>query len=188
MEFDPKRAGILQRVKIAHFVIVGLVVLIFLSWFFPYFNYDPYDDKDLKQTNSMWGEIFFNYNFMQLEDYMKADETYATSRPYNEERPFKFVSLRQLGAPVLCMVFGIIILATMGKKGIMTNLLPLAMGIVGTWGWFFGNLMPRWANTGFQWISAILFILLLIVSIASTVFAVQEIKSRPADYYLPSLN
>ena len=188
MELDPKRAGIMQRVKIAHFAIIILVALIFLSWFFPYFRYEPWDDKDLKTQTSMWGEIFFNYNFMQLEDNIKADKEYSTSAPYNEERPFKFVSLRQLGAPVLCLVFGIIILATMSKKGIMSNLLPLAMGIVGTWGWFFGNLMPRWANTGFQWIAAILFILLLLVSIASTVFAVQEIKSRPADYYLPSLN
>ena len=112
MEFDPKRAGIMQRCKIAHLAIVICVALIFLSWFFPYFKYAPYDDKDLKQQNSMWGEIFFNYNFMQLEDYMKADEAYAKSAPYNEERPFKFVSLRQLGAPVICMVCGIIILAT----------------------------------------------------------------------------
>ena len=103
MEFDPKRAGIMQRCKIAHLAIVICVALIFLSWFFPYFKYAPYDDKDLKTQNSMWGEIFFNYNFMQLEDYMKEDTAYATSSPYNEERPFKFVSLRQLGAPVICM-------------------------------------------------------------------------------------
>ena len=164
------------------------MALIFLSWFFPYFKYAPYDDKDLKQQTSMWGEIFFNFNFMQLEDYMKADEVYKTSAPYSEETPFKFISLRQLGAPVICMVCGIIILATMGKKGIMTNLLPLIMSIVGIKGWFAGNLMPRWANTGFQYISGVLFIIMLIITIAGIVFAVQEIKSRPADYYLPSLN
>ena len=188
MEFDPKRAGILQRCKIAHLAIVICVALIFLSWFFPYFKYAPYDDKDLKQQTSMWGEIFFNFNFMQLEDYMKEDETYKTSAPYSEETPFKFISLRQLGAPVICMVCGIIILATMGKKGIMTNLLPLIMSIVGIKGWFAGNLMPRWANTGFQYISGVLFIILFIITIGGIVFAVQEIKSRPADYYLPSLN
>lgn len=188
MELDPKRAGIMQRCKIAHLAIVVIVALIFLSWFFPYFNYDPYDDKDLKQSTSLWGEIFFNYNFMQLEDYMKADDTYRTSAPYSEETPFKFVSLRQLGAPVICLVCGIIILATMGKKGIMTNLIPLIMSIVGIKGWFFGNLMPKWANTGFQHISGVLFILLLIATIGSIVFHVQEIKSRPSDYYLPSLN
>ena len=188
MEFDPKRAGILQRCKIAHLAIVICVALIFLSWFFPYFKYDPWDDKDLKTQNSMWGEIFFNYNFMQLEDYMKEDATYKTSAPYSEETPFKFVSLRQLGAPVICMVCGIIILATMGKKGIMTNLIPLIMSIVGIKGWFAGNLMPRWANTGFQYISGVLFIILFIITIGGIVFAVQEIKSRPADYYPPSLN
>ena len=62
------------------------------------------------------------------------------------------------------------------------------MSIVGIKGWFAGNLMPKWANTGFQYISGVLFIIMFIITIASIVFAVQEIKTRPADYYLPSLN
>lgn len=188
MEFDPKRAGILQRCKIAHLAIVICVGLIFLSWFFPYFKYAPRTDKDLKQQNSMWGEIFFSYNFKQLDETIKEDATYRTSPPYSEDVPFKFISLRQLGAPVICMVCGIIILATMGKKGIMTNLVPLIMSVVGIKGWFFGRLMPQWSNTGFKYISGILFIIMFIITIGGIVFAVQEIKSRPADYYLPSLN
>jgi hypothetical protein len=189
MEFDPKRAGILKRCKIAHLAIVIVVVLIFLQWFMPYFKYAPWDDKDLKQQTSMWGEIFFNFNFMQLEDYMKEDAEYKVSPPYSEEMPFKFISLRQLGAPVLVMVCGIIILATMGKKGIAINVIPLIASIVGIKGWFFGNLIPRWCNVAAsKYIGGALMIILLLCTIANIVFCIQEMKSRPADYYLPSLN
>ena len=183
MEFDPKRAGILQRCKIAHLAIVICVALIFLSWFFPYFKYAPYDDKDLKQQTSMWGEILFGYNFKQLDSYM--------GDVLNAEDPslkFKNISLRQLGAPVLMMVCGIIILCTMGKKGIATNVFPLIMGICGVKGYFFGNLIPRFCNVpASKIIGGILAVIMLVVTIANIVLCIAEIKSRPADYYLPTL-
>ena len=183
MEFDAKRMGIMKKVNLTHYAIVICVVLIFLQWFMPYFRYEPQDSKDLKTQTSMWGEILFNYNFMQLEDVMK--ETLNADGNKN----FKFVSLQHLGAPVIMMISGIIILCTMTKKGIAFNVFPLVMAITGIKGWLFGNLIPQFCNVGISKILGLVFIILLLLStIANIVFCIQEIKSRPADYYLPSLN
>lgn len=183
MELDQKRAGILKRVKLTHYAVVICVVLIFLQWLMPYFRYEPFDSKDLKEQTSMWGEILFNYNFMQLEDNMAAELNKGG------EKVFKFVSLRQLGGPVLMMVFGIITLCTVSKTGIMANFFPLLMSIVGIKAWLFGSFIPVWANVSLSKTLGIVCILLLFIcTIASIVSAIQEIASRPADYYLPSLN
>ncbi len=181
MEMDAKRLGILKKVNITHYAIVVIVVLMFLQWFMPYFKYEPTKDKQTKSQNSMWGEIFFNYNFMQLEDVM-ADALNTN------EKVFKYINLKYLGAPVLMMVCGIIILCTMGKKGIASNVFPLVFSICGIKGWLFGNLIPRFCNVPFSKISgAVLAILMLVAVIANIIFCMQEIKSRPADYYLPTM-
>ena len=184
MEMDAKRVGILKKVNIAHYAIIVVVVLIFLQWFMPYFRYEPSGKKDTKTQNSMWGEILFSYNFKQLDSYM--------GDLLNAENPglkFKNITLRYLGAPVLMMVCGIIILCTMGKKGIAFNVFPLVMSICGVKGYFFGNLIPRFCNVPVsKIIGGILAIILAVVTIASIVLCIAEIKSRPADYYLPTLN
>lgn len=182
MEMDAKRMGLVKKVNITHYAIVICVVLIFLQWFMPYFRYEPQDSKDTKTQNSMWGEILFNYNFMQLEDVMK--DTLNT-----EEKVFKFMNLKYLGAPVLMMVSGIIILCTLTKKGIASNVFPLVMSIVGIKGWFFGNLIPQFCNVPVSKIlGGVLAIIMLVCTLANIVFCIMEMKSRPADYYLPSLN
>ena len=183
MEMDAKRAGILKKLNITHYAIIVVVVLIFLQWFMPYFRYEPTGKKDTKQQTSMWGEILFGYNFKQLDSYM-GDVLNAE----NPSLKFKNITLRQLGAPVLMMICGIIILCTMGTKGIATNVFPLIMGICGVKGYFFGNLIPRFCNVpASKIIGGILAILMLVVTIANIVLCVAEIKSRPADYYLPTL-
>ena len=183
MEIDAKRIGILKKLNITHYAIVIVVVLIFLQWFMPYFRYEPTGKKDTKQQTSMWGEILFGYNFKQLDSYM-GDVLNAE----NPSLKFKNITLRQLGAPVLMMVCGIIILCTMGKKGIAFNVFPLIMAICGVKGYFFGNLIPRFCNVqASKIIGGILAIIMLVVTIANIVLCVAEIKSRPADYYLPTL-
>ncbi len=184
MEMDTKRIGILKKVNITHFAVVIVVALIFLQWLMPYFKYDPRPGKknDKYEQNSIWGEILFNYNFEQLEGVM-SDELNV-----NGEKVFKYINLKYLGAPVLMMVFGIITLCTMGKKSIAFNLCPLLMAICGIKGWFFGNLIPRFCNVGVSKIlGGVLAILLLICVIANIVCCIMEIKSRPADYYLPTM-
>lgn len=181
MELDAKRAGLFKKINITHYAIVILMVLVFLQWLMPYFKYEPTSAKQTKEQNSMWGEILFNYNFMQLEDVMK--DALNTN-----EKVFKYVNLQYLGAPVLMMVFGIILLCTMGKKGIAWNILPLVVSICGLKGWLFGNLIPRFCNVPFSKISIVILAgLMLLLTIANIVFCAQEIKSRPADYYLPSM-
>ena len=181
MEMDAKRAGILKKVNIAHYAIVVIVALFFLQWFMPYFKYDPINKKDTKTQCSMWSEILFNYNFMQLENVM--------SDALDPALKFKHVTLRYVGAPVLAMIFGIITLCTMGKKGIAFSVFPLVMSIMAIKGWFFGNLIPQYCNVPISKIlGGILAILLLIATIAKIVFCIMEIRSRPAEFYLPSLH
>ena len=183
MEMDAKRVGILKRVNIAHYAVMVVIVLIFLQWFMPYFRYEPTGKKDTKSQTSMWGEILFNYNFMQLETVM-GDQLNAE----NPNLKFKHVTLRYLGAPVLVMIFGIITLCTMGKKGIASNVFPLLAAIAGIKGWFFGNLIPRFCNVPISRIlGGVLAILLLVAVIVKIIFCIQELKSRPADYYLPTI-
>ena len=183
MEMDAKRIGILKKINITHYAIAILVVLIFLQWFMPYFRYEPTGKKDTKHQTSMWGEILFNYNFKQLDT--------AMGEVLNAEDPnlkFKNITLRQLGAPVLMMICGIIILCTIGKKGIATNVFPLIMAICGIKGYFFATLIPRFCNVPVSRIlGGILSILMAVVTIVNIVLCVMEIKSRPADYYLPTL-
>ncbi len=131
----------------------------------------------------MWGEILFTYNFKQLDSYM-GDVLNAE----NPNLKFKNITLRYLGAPVLMMISGIIILCTLGKKGIAFNVFPLIMSICGVKGYFFGNLIPRFCNVpASKIIGGVLSILMLVVTIVNIVFCIAEIKSRPADYYLPTL-
>ena len=181
MEMDAKRVKALRNVNITHYAIVIVIVLIFAQWFMPYFRYEPTGKNDTKSQTSMWGEMLFNYNFMQLEDVMK-DALPADAN-------FKFISLRYLGAPVLMMISGIIALCTMGKKGIAYNVFPLLMGICGVRGYFFGKLITQFCNVPVsKLLGGILSILLLVCVIANIVCCILETKSRPADYYLPSLN
>ena len=184
MEMDTKRIGILKKLNITHFAIVIVVALIFLQWLMPYFRYEPRPGKknDKYEQNSIWGEILFNYNFEQLEGVI-ADELNVGGT-----KVFKYINLKYIGAPVLMMVLGIITLCTMGKKSIAFNLCPGAMAVIGIKGWFFGNLIPKFCNVGVSKIlGGALAILLLICVLANIVFCVQEIKSRPADYYLPTM-
>jgi len=184
MELDAKRAGILKKINITHYAIVIVVVLIFLQWFMPYFKYEPTGKKDTKTQTSMWGEIFFNYNFKQLDTYM-GDVLNAE----NPDLKFKNISLRQLGSPVIMMICGIFVLCLLGKKGIAVNIFPLIMGICGVKAYFFGVLISRFCNVPISRIlGGALSIILLIITIVNIVFCLQEIKSRPADYYLPTLN
>lgn len=183
MELDAKRAGVFKKLNITHYAIVIIAALILLQWLMPYFRYAPINKKDTKEQTSMWGEILFNYKFMQLENIM-SDELNVGG-----EKVFKYINLRYLGAPVLMMVSGIIILATMGKKGIASNVFPLLMSICGVKGWFFGNLIPRFCNVPVsKFLGGGLAVLMLICTIANIVLCFIEIKTRPADYYLPSLN
>lgn len=182
MNMDAKRSSILKRLSVTHYAVAICVVLIFLQWFMPYFRYEPHDSKDLKTQASLWGEILFPYNFKQLDDVMKDTLNTGGTKVY------RFLSLRHLGAPVLMMVCGIIILCTISKKGTFSCLIPLVMSVAGVKGWLFGNLIPTFGNVSLSKLFGIVLIFLLLLStIAKLVCCIQETRSRPSDYYLPSL-
>jgi hypothetical protein len=163
--------------------IAVLVVLIFLNWLMPYFRYEPNDSKDLKTQTSMWGEILFPYDFMQLQDYMK--DTLNTDGQKN----FKFISLRHLGSAVIMMVCGIIILCTLTKKGMFSAVIPVIMSGAGIKAYLTGGFIPTFANVASsRIIGTVLVVLLTLATLAKIYFNVIEIKTRPSDYYLPSLN
>ena len=180
MEMDAKRVGILKKINLFHYITAVFVVLIFAQWFMPYFQYEPTGKKDTKTQTSMWGEILFTYNFTQLETVIANDKDPALK--------WKHITLHELGAPVLMLALGIITLCTIGKKSLPFNIFPLAMGICGVKGWFFGSLIPQYCNVPVSKIlGGVLAILLLISTIIDIIFCFQEIKSRPADFYLPAL-
>jgi hypothetical protein len=89
-----KRTSTLKLLNISHMAIAAITLLIFLNWLMPYFAYEPNDSKDLKEQQSMWGEILFPYNFMQLQDYMK--ETLNVGG----EKVFKYITCAT-SAPLL---------------------------------------------------------------------------------------
>ena len=180
MEMDAKRVGLLKKINLVHYIAAVFVVLIFVQWLMPYFRYEPTGKKDTKTQTSMWGEILFNYNFKQLDSVIAADK--------DPSLKWKNITLHELGAPVLMMVLGIITLCTIGKKTLPYNIFPLAMGICGVKGWFFGKLIPQYCNVPTsKLLGGILAILLLVCTIVKIVLCIMEIKSRPADYYLPTL-
>jgi hypothetical protein len=163
--------------------IAAITLLIFLNWLMPYFAYEPHDSKDLKDHTSMWGEILFPYNFMQLQDYMKD------TLNVGGEKVFKYISLRHLGSAVIMMVCGIIIFCTITKKGMFSAVIPLIMSGAGIKAYLMGGFIPTFANVASgRIIGTILVILLTLATIAKIYFNIMEIKTRPDDYYLPSLN
>ncbi|NMA37539.1 MAG: hypothetical protein GX942_04450 [Papillibacter sp.] len=179
-----KRMQTLKLLNISHIAIAICVVLIFLNWLMPYFRYAPVKEKQTKTQNSMWGQILFPYNFMQLETVM--DEAIDGN---SGENNFKYISLRHIGDPVIMMVTGIVILCTITKKGIFSSVIPLIMSIFGIKGYFFGKLIPPFANVAAgKYIGMVLVIILTLATLAKIYFNIQEIKTRPADYYLPSLH
>jgi hypothetical protein len=178
-----KRTQTLKLLNVSHLAIAAIVVLIFLNWLMPYFAYEPNDAKDLKTQTSMWGEILFPYNFMQLQDYMK--EKLNT----NGEKNFKYISLRHLGSVVIMMVCGIIILCTIAKRGIISSVIPVLMSGCGIKAYLMGGFLPTYANvTSGRMIGMVLAILLTLATLAKLYFNVMEIKSRPDEFYLPSIN
>jgi hypothetical protein len=179
-----KRMQTLKLLNISHIAVAACVVLIFLNWLMPYFKYPPHDSKDLKTQHSMWGQILFPTSFMQLEDHMEE-----VIDGNSKENNFKYISLRHIGDPVIMMVCGIIILCTVTKKGIFSSVIPLIMSIFGIKGYFFGNFIPQFANAAAgKYIGMALVVILTIATLAKIYFNLQEIKTRPADFYLPSLH
>ena len=174
---DTGREGLLKLINIMRYVMLGLIALVFISWFLPYFQYDKADyglgSKDYVNSKSLWGIMLYPTNFLQIEKVLGV----------------KFISLKELHVVVVMAIVGIIgIIVCANKRGIGVNFLPLVFSVYGIIG-YFGNYFMRdyCTNPAAYYIQVVLVILTFIATVVSIVLCIKELKSRPADYYLSAV-
>ncbi len=179
-----KRTRTLKLLKISHIIVLALVILIFLSWFLPCFSYAPPAGKEgVRSQTSMWGMLFFNYKFPQIEDVMKSAINVDAG-----DKTFKYLNLRYLGLPMIMFFCGIVVICTVKKKSIPYTVFPLLMSACGIYAWLFGNFIPPFANIKANvTLMFVPIVLLAVFTVIQLVLMIAEISSRPEDYYLPSV-
>ena len=170
---DSKREKQIKIINILRYAMLVMMALVFVSWLLPYFTYDEADyglHKGYKATKSLWGIMLYPANFLQMEKVMDI----------------KFLSLKHLHVVVMMAIFGIIgIITCANKRGLGTCLFPLAFSLYGIIGYFTNDLMNVYCNhPGTRIIQIILIAITLVVTLASVVAGIMEMKSRPEDYYL----
>jgi hypothetical protein len=173
---DNKRLQQLKLINYLRYAMIGMMVLVFLSWLLPYFTYDEADyglHKGYKATKCLWGALLLPSDFGQIKKVMDI----------------KFISLRQLHVVLVMAVVGIIgIIACANKRGIGTTFLPLIFSIYGLIGYFTSDFMTVYCNHPVsRLIQIILIAITFVVCVISFVMCIMEIKSRPADYYLSAV-
>ena len=173
MIVDSKREKILKMVTILRYAMLAGIVLTFISWLLPYFTYPEADwglSKGYKDTKSLWGIMLLPSNFLQMEKVMDV----------------KYISLRDLHVVVIMAITGIIgIITCANKRGIAVNLMPLIFSVWGLVGYFNVPFMNEYCNHGaIRLIQIVLIALTFVATIASIVFCIMELKTRPADAFL----
>jgi len=176
MDIISNREKQMKLITILRYAMMGGVILVFLSWLLPFFRYPEADyglDKGYKATKSLWGIMLYPTNFLQIEKVMDV----------------KFISLRHLHVIVIGAVAGIIAIITCAnKRGIATCLFPLFFSVYGLVGYFVVPLMNQYCcYPAFRAIQIVLLALTFIVSLASFVLGVIELKTRPAEGFLAAM-
>lgn len=176
MIVDSKREKQLKMINILRYAMLGMMVLVFISWLLPYFTYNEADyglSKGYKATKSLWGVMLYPTNFLQMEKVMDV----------------KFMSLKHLHVVVVLAIVGIIgIITCANKRGIATCLMPLIFSVYGLIGYFTTPFMSTYCNHPVtRIIHIILLAITLVVTIASIVLGIQELKSRPAGAFLSAM-
>lgn len=168
-----KRETLLKRINFLRYAMLAMMALVFVSWLLPYFTYNEADyglSKGYKATKSLWGVMLYPTNFLQMEKVMDI----------------KFMSLRQLHVVVILAIVGIIgIITCANKRGIATCLMPLIFSVYGLVGYFTTPFMSVYCNHPVtRIIHIVLLAITLVVTVASIVLGIQELKTRPADAFL----
>ena len=173
MIVDSKREKQLKMITILRYAMMGGIILVFLAWLLPYFTYPEADyglSKGYKETKSLWGVMLIPTNFLQMEKVMDV----------------KFMSLKHLNVVVIMAIVGIIgIITCANKRGIATCLMPLIFSVYGLVGYFTNDFMSVYCNhPGTRIIQIVFIALTFVATIASIVYGILELKSRPADAFL----
>lgn len=162
----------LKLTRLLRYVIVGLIALTLLSWALPCFTYSGVTDKEVRSTMSLWGVIGFTEEFPQIAALLNI----------------KYVKLATLSVPVLMIATGIIgLIACLMKKGLGTTILPLIFSVYGLYGYFTDDFLGLINHSSSYIIHIILIALTLVATLVAIVFNIIELKTRPADYYLPKI-
>ncbi|NLV50627.1 MAG: hypothetical protein GXY20_08050 [Clostridiales bacterium] len=168
-----KRDLYLRLITITRYTIAALVFLVFASWLLPYFSYSGLVKNEVKETISIWGYFLMPTNFLQMEKLMNV----------------KFVNISNINVILIMFIFGIVtILSCIRKKSIMINLFPLIFSVWGFLGYLLNSLLAFGNHPTSRLITMILVALVFVVTVFSICVHVLEIRSRPDDYYLPTMD
>lgn len=158
------RDSLLKLNKIFNYVIAALILVMFIAFALPYFNYAGGE----QETISIWGYLGFPAKFEQMEDLLSV----------------KFVTIKQLNVVLAIIVAGIIsIITLLTKKGMATQLFPLIWAVWGTIG-YFKNGFLKLGNTSARPIQIVVVLVTLAVVIVNIVLYALELKSRTASDYM----
>lgn len=154
------------------YIIAGFIFLVFVSWALPCFTYSGVAVKEVKATASLWSVLGLTKEYPQIAALLEL----------------KYVKLATLGVPVIMIFTGVLsIISNLLKKGLGTTILPLIFSVYGLYGYLTDDFLGLINHTSSYIIQIVLIVLTLVATIVSIVFNIIEIKSRPADYYLPKL-
>ena len=171
--FMGNRELALKMTTILRYVIIALIVLTLAAWALPYFKMDmSLSSKATKESCSLWSYIGMPTNFPQMEKYLDV----------------RYVNLAIIKVPVLMLVCGVIgIIGCATKRGIATTLFPLIFGAYGLYGYLTDTFLGLYAYSYSYMIQLVLTALTLVAAVLSFIFCVIEMKTRPDDYYLPTM-
>jgi len=154
---------LLKITRLINYVTAALILLLLITYALPYFTYPGGE----KETISLWGYLGFPARFEQMEDLLGL----------------KFVTIKQLNVTLGLLVTGIISIITLiTKKGLATQLFPLAWGVWGILG-YMQNAFLKLGNTFARPLHIVIILVELVVVVVNVVFYILELRARTdADY------
>ena len=158
--------------NILRFVTIGLMALVFASWAFPAFSYSGIAEKEVQDTISLWGLLGVTEKYPQMQELLGI----------------KFVKMSTLGVSIIMLATGGIgIVSCFLKKGLATSILPLIFSGYGLIGYFTSDVLLLMNVSPARPIQIVLTALTLVVVLVNIYFYIVELRTRPADYYLPKI-
>lgn len=155
------RELIVKLTRTLNWVIAGLMLLLLITFAFPYFNYDG-------KSISIWGYLGFPSNFEQLEDILGV----------------RFLTIKELNVVIGLVVVGIIcIISLLKKKGLGTQLFPLIWCVWGIAGYLSNSFLLQ-GNTFARYLQMAIIFITAIVVLFNIVLHIQELRTRPKEEFM----
>ena len=155
---------VIKLTRILNWVTAGLMLLLLITFAFPYFRYSGGE----KEVISIWGYMGFPSRFEQMEDLLSV----------------KFLTIKQLNVVLGLIIFGVIsIITLLRKKGVATQLFPLVWCLWGLIG-YFSNGFLKLGNTFARPVHIVILLIAALTVVFNIILYIYELVTRPETDYM----